>query len=91
MRVPKTVTITVENEEYKISKAVFDCFREIHPKRTEDAFAHFISAEFLNNNVKATSDKIEKAIVDEYNFHLHLGETIKKAREIYEHTVHDEN
>lgn len=89
MRVPETVTITVENEKYEISKYVFECYKQMHPVRTEDSLHHDISKFIIYDGLGVNPSRIEAMIMEEYNYmsKMNLPELIAKARKQYSDTV----
>ena len=91
MKIQETVSVNADGKEYKISKDVWDKYVQMHPIRTNDAFKHYISTNFLIPEIEITSEKIESMIMEEYNFQLHLDETIDKARKLYEESIRDES
>lgn len=87
MKIPETVSLNVNNQKYQICKGSWEHFKEMHPVRTKEAFEHFISGYFLLQDRNVSSKEIEEYISEEYEMFLHLDETVKKARELYEKSI----
>lgn len=84
MRISETVTIAVENEEYEISKYVFECYKQMHQVHTDDSLRHDISKFIIYDGLEVNPSRIEAMIMEEYNYmvQMNLPELIAKAREL---------
>lgn len=89
MRIPETVTITIDDLQYIISKYVFECYKQMHPVRTEDSLRHDISKFIIYDGLEVNPSRIEAMIMEEYYYmsQMNLRELIAKARKQYEDAI----
>lgn len=89
MKTLETVTITIDDLQYKISKYVFECCKKMHPVRTADSLRHDISKFIIYDGLEVNSSRIEAMIMEEYNYmsQMNLPELIAKARKQYEDAI----
>ena len=89
MKSLETVTITIDDLQYKISKYVFECYKQMHPVRTEDSLRHDISKFIIYDGLEVNPSRIEAMIMEEYNYmpKMNLPELIAKARKQYSNII----
>ena len=89
MKTLETVTITIDDLQYEISKYVFECYKQMHPVRTEDSLRHDISKFIIYDGLEVNPSRIEAMIMEEYNYmsQMNLPELIAKARKQYADTI----
>lgn len=89
MKSLETITITIDDLQYKISKYVFECYKQMHPVRTEDSLRHDISKFIIYDGLEVNPSRIEAMIMEEYNYmsQMNLPELIAKTRKQYEDAI----